>query len=176
QPPPSPPLPSPFPFLMPFLTLPSCGNLPQHLTPPLPPPPLPLSSSFLSLLPLHLSFSGSLSPPPPPPPPPLSLSVSLLESSVATVACLSPRPELASIWQQQPTVSVEGLRAQSKASFCLGRYCCSAIESSKENRLQAGWHAGVVLGKYEPQRLLMPWSSADATWKESHPKVVEKTQ
>lgn len=26
---------------------------------------------------------------------------------------------------------------------------CGRIESSKENRLQAGWHAGVVLGKYE---------------------------
>lgn len=27
--------------------------------------------------------------------------------------------------------------------------CCGRIESSKENRLQAGWHTGVVLGKCE---------------------------
>lgn len=27
--------------------------------------------------------------------------------------------------------------------------CCGRIESSKENRLQAGWHARVVLGKCE---------------------------
>lgn len=72
--------------------------------------------------------------------------------------------------------------------------CCGRIESSKGNRLQAGWHTGVVLGKCEvrgacslflflslhlsslflppappipsprPLRLSMPWSSADATW------------
>lgn len=52
-----------------------------------------------------------------------------LESSVATVSVSFCGLSLASIWQQQPTVSAErgsGLRAQSKASFCLGRYCCSA--------------------------------------------------
>ncbi|KAJ4943406.1 hypothetical protein JOQ06_005908, partial [Pogonophryne albipinna] len=55
----------------------------------------------------------------------------------------SPEELLFTIWD------LASLNKQAPYSLTTHIQPLMEIESSKENRLQTGWHAGVVLGKYE---------------------------